>query len=95
MAFFGKDDKDFRLTLDRNITERTYDLTLAKESYGKQIIRPDQRLMEIKIANSIPLWLSEALSDLGIYKTSFSKYGRAYQLHVKEKADQEKGVIYA
>ncbi len=93
MAFFGKDNKDFRLTFDRNITDRRYDVTLGKESYGRQIIRPDQRLMEIKITDSIPLWLSEALSKLGIYKTSFSKYGRAYKNFVSEKITNDKGVI--
>lgn len=96
MAFFGKDNKDFRLTFDRNITDRRYDVTLGKESYGRQIIRPDQRLMEIKIADSIPLWLSEALSKLGIYKTSFSKYGKAYQHYASEKITNVKGEnIYA
>lgn len=96
MAFFGKDDKEFRLTFDRNITDRRYDLSLGKECYGRQIIRPDQRLMEIKITDSIPIWLSEELSRLGIYKTSFSKYGKAYQNFVKDKINHEKGVnIYA
>ncbi len=96
MAFFGKDNKDFRLTFDRNITDRRFDVSLGKESYGRQIIRADQRLMEIKITDSIPLWLSEALSRLGIYKTSFSKYGRAYKHFVSEKITNEKGVtIYA
>ncbi|MBE6846037.1 MAG: polyphosphate polymerase domain-containing protein [Ruminococcus sp.] len=96
MAFFGKDNKDFRLTFDRNITDRRYDLSLGNESYGRQIIKADQRLMEIKITDSIPLWLSEALSQLGIYKTSFSKYGRAYRSFVKDNILNEKGVnIYA
>ena len=96
MAFFGKEDKDFRLTFDRNITDRRYDLTLGKECYGRQIIRPDQRLMEIKITDSIPIWLSEELSHLEIYKTSFSKYGKAYQNYVRDKINHEKGVnIYA
>lgn len=96
MAFFGKEDKDFRLTFDRNIIYRRYDLSLGQECYGRQILKPDQRLMEIKITDSMPLWLSEALSKLEIYKTSFSKYGKAYQNFVKEKINNDKGVsIYA
>lgn len=96
MAFFGNDDKDFRLTFDRNLTDRRYDLSLSKDCYGRQIIRPDQRLMEVKIKDTIPLWLSRELSRLGIYKTSFSKYGKAYQNFIKEKINSEKGVnIYA
>jgi hypothetical protein len=82
-AFFGKDDPDLRLTFDRNITERRYDLSLAMPSYGAQIIAPNQRLMEVKIAGAMPLWLSEKLAELEIYKISFSKYGRAYQRFVR------------
>lgn len=83
-AFFGKDNSDFRLTFDRKITERRYDLGLNYESYGGQIIRPDQRLMEVKVGNSMPDWLITKLSELGIYKTSFSKYGRAYTNFVRD-----------
>ncbi|MGN0621725.1 MAG: polyphosphate polymerase domain-containing protein [Porcipelethomonas sp.] len=96
MAFFGKEDSEFRLTFDRAITERTYDLSLSRECYGSQIIRPDQRLMEIKVTDSIPMWLSNTLSELGIYKTSFSKYGKAYQNYIREHINNQKGVsIYA
>lgn len=82
-AFFGKDDGDFRLTFDRKIIERRYDLRLDYESYGNQIIREDQRLMEVKVGHAVPEWLIEKLSELGLYKISFSKYGRAYQNFVK------------
>lgn len=84
-AFFGKDDKNFRLTFDRKITTRRYDLTLAEESYGSQIIQPDQHLMEVKIIGAMPIWLAHALSDLGIFKTSFSKYGRGFKAYTIDK----------
>jgi hypothetical protein len=35
--------------------------------------------MEIKIADSIPMWLAVKMAELGIYRTSFSKYGTAYK----------------
>ncbi|MBR6581211.1 MAG: polyphosphate polymerase domain-containing protein [Ruminococcus sp.] len=85
-AFFGKDNKDFRLTFDRKLTERRYDLGLDCSSYGNFIIEADQRLMEVKISDSMPDWLLHKLSELGIYKTSFSKYGRAYMSYVQEQA---------
>lgn len=95
-AFFGRDNKDFRLTFDRAITQRRCNLTLREESSGTQIIRPDQCLMEIKITDAMPMWLSNKLSELEIYKTSFSKYGKAYQSYVQEKIRNERGVyIYA
>lgn len=83
-AFFGKDNSDFRLTFDRKITERRFDLRLDKESYGNYIIGEDQRLMEIKVSNAMPDWLVRKLSELKIYKTSFSKYGRAYTSFVQD-----------
>ena len=97
-AFFGKDDPEFRLTFDRDITSRRCDLTLAKGNYGDKIIRPDQRLMEIKVPDSIPLWMSKALSELEIRKISFSKYGTAYQNFVRASAaapQEERKIIYA
>ena len=98
-AFFGKDDSNFRLTFDRQLTERRYDLTLTKGSYGNQIIGDDQRLMEIKVPGSIPMWMSQALSALGIRRQSFSKYGRAYQNYVLQQtvksSQEERKIIYA
>lgn len=88
-AFFGKDDSDFRLTFDRKITERRYDLSLDKPSYGNCVLDANQRIMEIKISNSIPEWLIHELSRLKIYKTSFSKYGKAYENYVKSKLEGE------
>lgn len=98
-AFFGKDDPDFRLTLDRQITERRYDLSLERPSYGAQIIAPNQRLMEVKIAGAMPLWLSRTLAELEIYKISFSKYGRAYQRFVRNRVyesrhEKERSFVY-
>lgn len=88
-AFFGKEDSDFRLTFDRKITERRHDLGLNHESYGNFIIGADQRLMEVKVSNAIPDWLVAKLSELKIYKTSFSKYGRAYQNFVREQVEKK------
>lgn len=85
-AFFGKDNNDFRLTFDRKLTERRYDLSLDCRSYGNYLVEQDQRLMEVKVSDSMPEWLVRKLSELKIYKTSFSKYGRAYTDFVKEQA---------
>lgn len=98
-AFFGKDDPEFRLTFDRDLTERRFDLSLSKGNYGNKIIAADQRLMEIKVPGSIPMWMSNALSELGIRRHSFSKYGRAYQSFVQESVragqQEERKVTYA
>lgn len=92
-AFFGKDNSDFRITFDRQITGRQVDLSLDLPSYGDQLIGEDQRLMEIKISDSVPEWLIEKLSELHIYKTSFSKYGKVYQDYIQQKILMNRSVL--
>ena len=77
-AYFLKDGGDLRVTFDTNIICRRTDLSLCKEPYGHQVLPQDTVLMEIKCSGAIPLWLVDILSEAKIYKTSFSKYGRAY-----------------
>ena len=36
-------------------------------------------ILEIKVQEQMPLWLTEILSKGQIYKTTFSKVGTAYQ----------------
>lgn len=70
---------DFRITLDDNICARLDRLSLCAESGGKRLLPEGYYLMEIKTADAIPLWLTRWLSEEKLYKTSFSKYGTAYQ----------------
>ena len=35
--------------------------------------------MELKAPGAIPLWMVRLLTDMKLYKTSFSKYGTAYE----------------
>lgn len=77
-AFFEKNNNDFRLTFDRNITTRRSDLRLDKESYGEQLLPPGYWVMEAKAFNSFPLWFVKTLSQNKIYNISFSKYGNEY-----------------
>jgi len=86
-AFFGKDDPNFRITFDENILWRDYDLNLSSEVYGNPLLKSEQSLMEVKIASAMPLWLSHKLCELGVYKTSFSKYGNAYKAMVNKSID--------
>lgn len=78
-AFFQRDGGSFRLTLDENIRYRRQALTLDSAPWGKPILPPGQVLMELKTAGGLPLWMVQALSQNRVYKTSFSKYGSAYQ----------------
>ena len=77
-AYFSDEDEEFRVTFDENITCRTTDLHLDTEVYGDVILGDGLTLMEIKTPGGIPLWMTSVLTENKIYKTSFSKYGKAY-----------------
>lgn len=78
-AFYAKDRTDFRVTFDDHILCRQSNLSLASDVGGTLILDSGLVLMEIKCSGGIPLWMTEMLSKEHIYKTSFSKYGTAYQ----------------
>lgn len=78
-AFFCKENRNLRITFDKNIRTRRYDLKLELGDYGEYLLDEGQWLMEIKTENSIPLWLTKVLSDNKVFRTSFSKYGTEYK----------------
>ena len=67
------------MTFDTNILCRQEDLSLACPVRGTALLPENRILMELKTSGGIPLWLTHILSGQHIYKTSFSKYGIAYQ----------------
>lgn len=89
-AFYGITDKNLRITFDRKITYRENELELDKGVWGKELLRPDQFLMEIKVPGAFPLWLSHMLTKLDIYPSSFSKYGKAYLQTKETKSKKDK-----
>ena len=78
-AYYCKDGGDLRITFDENILCRQEELSLCAENYGTPLLPKDGVLMEVKCPGGIPLWLTSLLSREKLYKTSFSKYGAAYQ----------------
>ena len=78
-AYYSKEGSDFRVTFDDRILCRQEELSLQSDVYGTEILPEGKVLMEIKCSGGIPLWMTRVLSAERIYKTSFSKYGTAYQ----------------
>ncbi|MBR2612412.1 MAG: polyphosphate polymerase domain-containing protein [Clostridia bacterium] len=81
-AYYGKEDKNFRVTFDHNISARTQNVSLSGELYGRPLLMENCCLMELKCAGGMPLFMAQLLSQEKIYKTSFSKYGTAYQREI-------------
>jgi hypothetical protein len=78
-AFFGKENRDLRITFDTHIRTRRYDLALESGDYGESLLESGMWLMEVKAEKNIPHWLAKILSEYKIYKSSFSKYGKEYE----------------
>lgn len=78
-AWYSLDHSDFRVTFDDNILCRQERLSLSQEPDGTPLLPDNMVLMEIKTSGGIPLWMTHLLNNAHIYKTSFSKYGTAYE----------------
>lgn len=91
-AFYAKDDNDFRMTFDKDILWRDHDVLLSSGIYGQPVLPNGKILLEVKTAAAIPLWLVKILSANKIFKTSFSKYGTAYELISQKTAQGGKEV---
>lgn len=78
-AWFSREDRDLRITFDKNIRFRQEDVSLTLSAGGRRILPEGESLMEIKAAAALPLWLVSELDTLGIYQSTFSKYGEAYK----------------
>ena len=79
-AMQGIEDSEIRITFDKNIFWRDFELDLKEGAWGNKIIPETHHLMEIKIVGGMPFWLCDALNSLEIYPLSFSKYGMAYKI---------------
>ncbi|MDD3221818.1 MAG: polyphosphate polymerase domain-containing protein [Clostridia bacterium] len=93
MAYFGREQEEFRVTFDTNIRYREEKLHLAEGDAGELLMKDGTVLMEVKIPDSMPFWFGHILSDLGIFPISFSKYGDYYKQNVTHLF--EEGILYA
>ncbi|MCC8123260.1 MAG: polyphosphate polymerase domain-containing protein [Oscillospiraceae bacterium] len=75
----GIEDPALRVTFDRDICWRQNHLDLQEGAWGQPVLEPGQCLMELKIPNGMPIWLTDALTQARAYPGSFSKYGKAYR----------------
>lgn len=90
-AYFEKDG-DLRLTIDFNPRYRVTDLNLTTNMEGISLLPKGYAILEIKVQEAMPLWLTSILSKYEMYKGSFSKYGEAYKQQIN--SIRNKGEIY-
>lgn len=83
LALFCKGNRDLRVTFDTNIRSRRSDVKLESGDHGEPLMRDGRWLMEVKAEKTVPMWLSRLLSESGLFRTSFSKYGNEYKKTVR------------
>jgi hypothetical protein len=70
-AFSGKEDGRVRITFDYNIRFRESSLDLSKGHWGTYLLDPGKILMEIKIPDAMPLWLTKIHTEYKVFPTHF------------------------
>ena len=88
LAYKEINNGDLRLTIDENPRYRTYKFNLHTSNEGVLLLDEGSAILEVKAQQEIPLWLTNILSNLKIYKTSFSKVGEAYKRILQKKQYQ-------
>lgn len=78
-AYISREDPKLRITFDHHVRFRETQLQLSDIHTGELLI-PGERLLEIKTDGALPLWLLHLLEEQHLYRSSFSKYGAAFQL---------------
>ena len=77
-AYF-EPEGDLRLTIDENPRYRDNCLNLCTGMDGTPLLAEGSAILEVKVQEAVPLWLSEILDSGKIYQSGFSKYGEAFR----------------
>ena len=84
VAYFDNEEPELRITVDKDILWRKNDLDLTLGAYGEALLQDGYYLLEIKIPGAMPVWLAHLLSELEIFSTPYSKYGKAFLSFIKD-----------
>lgn len=79
-AFHCITDPDLRVTFDLNLRCRNEDLNIDYGPYGENFIDPNLVVLEVKVTDSVPLWLARILQKLDCEQRSASKFCTSMEL---------------
>ncbi|HLR69396.1 polyphosphate polymerase domain-containing protein [Virgibacillus alimentarius] len=88
-ALHGVYDPELRVTFDLNLRCREDDLLLEYGPQGEHFIDPNLVVLEVKVNDSVPLWLTRILQDLHCEQKSASKYCTSTELLKSEEIPNE------
>lgn len=95
-AFHGLYDEELRVTFDFNLRCRNYDLALEHGAYGRHFIDTNLVILEVKVNESVPLWLTRILQALHCEQRGASKFCTSLELLKSEELgseEQEKTLV--
>ena len=92
LAFAGIADEGLRVTFDADVRFRLDDLSFSNSTAGQYILPDGEILMEVKALGGMPLWVANALSENGVFPTSFSKFGTCYTDYIYKHICEERKV---
>lgn len=79
-AFIGSDyDIGLRVTFDSSLSFQAQHLYLHEESSALAMLPANQVVMEIKINEHMPIWLTELIAAQNLQMVRVSKYGRSIE----------------
>lgn len=79
-AFHGVTDPELRVTFDMDLTCRNDDLAVENGAFGERFIDENLVVLEVKVNDSVPLWLTRHLQDLNCEQRSASKFCTSTEL---------------
>lgn len=71
-------ESPLRLTFDSAVRFKDEPVETMRDLEGERLLPDGVEILEVKTAGSMPLWLSHALDECGIFPQSYSKYGSAF-----------------
>lgn len=80
-AFIGTDyDIGLRVTFDTSLSYQVHQLALHEEASHLPMLSPDRVVMEIKVNERIPYWLTEMIAAHNLKMIRISKYCRSIEM---------------
>lgn len=79
------DDSDLRITFDYNLRCRNSDLRVENGPYGDNFIDTNLIVLEVKVNDSVPLWLTRILQRIDCEQRSASKFCTSLELLTNNK----------
>lgn len=74
-------DLGLRVTLDHRVRGRDRDFDLRSETENRYIIRPDLAVMEVKVNERAPYWVTDMAARYGLQIQRVSKYCQSVEAH--------------